>query len=98
MLLEFGADVGARSGTRGKILTPLTLAAKYGHVERMKLVLRSGASADLETWNACVEMAINDGHFPIVRFLFSDNSSILSLKRHKYFNGSHYGNMYQRAR
>jgi ankyrin repeat protein len=70
--LFLGADVKVRN-THG--LEPLYVAAEYGYLKVVKILLNNGADIDLE--NICRDiplmLAIRNGHIEIVGFLLNNN-------------------------
>ena len=69
MLLSKGSDVKARGSFDKK--TPLHLAAKYGFVEIVKLLVAKGAGVDAKTESGktALSLAIDEGHEEVVGVL-----------------------------
>lgn len=81
MLLMLGADPSAR-GRQPHSVTPLHLAARAGHVDLIRLLLKAGAEPHVEAKHADasgwvpLHMAAAGGHFRAVRVLLDGGAEL----------------------
>lgn len=78
LLIDHGADVNIQGGEWGSALHAAAASLRHGEaaVERMKLLLASGAKVDQDSWGTALQLACREGTVEAARFLLDRGGDV----------------------